>query len=162
MICDNTNILVSGTGNNQTVINTVYQVYKESYLQCNEIVKQLDDMPVIDICNSIFWYIFDNVQYREDPGNNQLVKTPARLLADGIGDCKSMAIMAASCLRCMGIPSVFRFVSFTKKPIYTHVYVVAYDEHGSEIIIDPVERVNGQPKFNYAQDFVLKKDIRIC
>lgn len=160
MICNNNNILISGTGNNQTVINTVYQVYKESWPQCHEIVQNLDDMAVIDICSSIFWYVFDNVQYKEDPGNNQLVKTPARLLADGIGDCKSMAIMAASCLQCLGIPAVFRFVSFTNKPIYTHVYVVAYDEADNEIIIDPVERVNGQPKFNYAQNFVLKKDIR--
>ncbi len=154
-----TDILVSGTGNNQTVIKTVCEVYKQSCYSCAEIVEQLHGLNAYDACNSVFWYIYDTVKYQEDPGNNQFVKTPARLLEDAVGDCKSMAIMAASCLKCLGIPCVFRFVSFTKKPIYTHVYVVAYDELGNEIIIDPVERVNGQPMFNYAQDFVLKKDI---
>ena len=161
MISNGVNTLISGTGNNQTVINTVWQVYQSSWYQCHEIVNQLPGYSVRDICSSIFWYVYNNVRYQEDPGNNQFVKTPARLIADGVGDCKSMAIMAASCLQCMGIPAVFRFVSFNKKPIYTHVYVVAYDEHDMPIIIDPVERVNGQPKFDYAQPYVLKKDIRI-
>lgn len=160
MVSTGTNILVSGTGNNQTVIHTVYDVYKDSYHQCREIVQQLANLPTYDACNSIFWYVYENVKYLEDPGNNQLIKTPSRLLADGVGDCKSMAIMAASCLRCLGIPCVFRFVSFSNKPIYTHVYIVAYDEQDNEIIIDPVERINGQPKFNYAQAYALKKDIR--
>lgn len=158
MISDGKSLLVSNSGDNRTVINTVCSVLQDSWLTCRDIVLHLNQLSVYDACNSIFWYVVENVRYLEDPGNNQYIKTPARLLADGVGDCKSMAIFIASCLRCLHIPCVLRFVSFTNKPIYTHVYVVA-EYAGSEIIIDPVERVNGQPVFDYAQNYQLKKDI---
>ena len=160
MISDGKSLLVSNAGDNRTVINTVCSVLQDSWMTCRDIVLHLNQLSVYDACNSIFWYVVENVRYKEDPGNNQFIKTPARLLADGVGDCKSMAIFIASCLRCLNIPCVLRFVSFNHKPIYTHVYVVAYDK-GDSIILDPVERVNGKPVFNYAQKFNLKKDI-IC
>lgn len=159
MRSDGVNILVSNKGNNQTVIQTIRDVYRDHRHTCSELVESLQGYSVVECCESVFDYVVDYVEYREDPGNNQYVKTPARLLDDGIGDCKSMAVFVASCLHCLGIKCCFRFVSFNMKPIYTHVYVVALDEQGNEIIIDPVERINGLAKFNYAQSFILKRDI---
>lgn len=159
MRSDGVNILVSSRGNNQTVIKAIGEVYREHRHTCSELVDSMRGYSAAQCCEAVFDYVVDYVRYCEDPGNNQYVKTPARLLADGVGDCKSMAVFIASCLYCLGIDHCFRFVSFNMKPIYTHVYVVAKDERGKEIIIDPVERVNGLPKFNYAQDYILKRDI---
>lgn len=109
----------------------------------------------IDTARAIFDYIILNIRYREDPPGVQWIKTPARLLADAEGDCKSMAIFTASMLYHLGIPFAFRFVSFTPDNNITHVYIVTR----TGIIIDPVERTpDNRPIFNYARPYSYKKD----
>lgn len=154
--------LITSRGNNNEVIKTIVDVFRDYKESTRALVTTLYEADIDTQCYSIFNYVLQNVQYREDDGNNQYVKTPARLLTDKVGDCKSMAILAASLLYNLAIPCYFRFVSFTSQPIYTHVYVVVKLSNGEEIIIDPVERVNGQPMYNYARQFRLKKDIQAC
>ena len=137
------------------IVQQVIKTFQKDYLQCAEIARELRGQSNIETCQNIFDYIIKNVEYVADPAGVQWIKTPARLIADGTGDCKSMSIFAASCLRCLNIDCYFRFVSFSKNKIPTHVYIVTLDG----IIIDPVERVNGQPKFNYAQAYTNKIDI---
>ena len=160
MQTENKRILVTSRGGNKQVINTILEVLSEHINACAEIVKQLKGLDVYSQCYSIFVYVLDNIQYIEDPGNNQYIKTPARALADGFADCKSMAIFIACCCKALHIPCELRFVDFRGNRIYTHVYVVAYDG-GREIIIDPVERVDGQPQFDYAQAFKNKLSYKI-
>lgn len=150
---------VTHSGTNATVIKSIKEVYDEYKESVKPITVDLVGLDLYNQCYSIFSYILENVRYKEDEGNNQYIKTPARLLADGVGDCKSMAILAASCLYTLGVPCVLRFVSFNDSPIYTHTYVVVNDGNRM-IIIDPVERVDGQPLFDYARPYKLKKDIR--
>lgn len=156
---ENHTTTVTHSGNNATVIRTIKEVFDEYKDTVRPITVDLDGLDLYSQCYSIFQYIIDHVQYKEDEGNNQYIKTPARLLNDGVGDCKSMAILAACCLYTLGIPCYLRFVSFNKNPIYTHTYVVVPDGD-SEIVIDPVERVNGKPQFDYARQYKLKKDIQ--
>ena len=152
MKLENRKILVTSRGGNKQVINTILEVLSENLNVCSEIVKQLRGLDVYSQCYSIFQYVVENIAYIEDAGNNQYVKTPARTLADGYADCKSMAIFIACCLKALNIPCELRFVDFKGNKIYTHVYIVAYD-NDRPIILDPVERVNGMPKFDYAQPY---------
>lgn len=152
--------LISSQGNNYTVIKEIMETYRQYRGSVKGHLDDLKNLPVIDKCYSIFDYVLSKVKYSADQGRDQYIQTPERLMLSGKGDCKSMAIFAASCLKEMNIPCWFRFVSFNDSPIYTHVYVVAQDEDGREIIIDPVDRYDNKPKFNYARPFVLKKDIR--
>ena len=98
-----------------------------------------------DICAFIFEWVDDNIDYKVDPNGEQWIKTPARLISDGIGDCKSFSILICSFLTHYGIDNMFRFVSY-KGSDYTHVYpvavideqeipldVVAYKQRGLEI-----------------------------
>jgi len=137
------------------IVQQVIKTFQKDYLQCAEIANELRGQSNIETYENIFNYIIKNVEYVADPSGVQWIKTPARLIADGKGDCKSMAIFTASCLRCLNIDCYFRFVSFQPNKIPTHVYIVTTDG----TIIDPVERVNGQPKFNYAQVYTFKIDI---
>ena len=137
------------------IITQVIKTFRNDYLQCADLAKELKGKNTYETSENIFNYIIANVEYVPDPMGVQWIKTPARLLADGKGDCKSMAIFTASCLRCLGIDAHFRFVSFNKNKIPTHVYIVTLDG----TIIDPVERVEGKPKFNYAQAFTSKIEI---
>lgn len=156
---ENKKILITSKGGNKQVINTILEVLRDNLNTCTHIVQFIRDLDVYSQCYSIFDYVVNHVVYVEDPGNNQYVKTPARTLHDGYADCKSMAILIACCLQALNIDYVIRFVDFKGNKIYTHVYVVAFDD-GREIIIDPVERVNGLPKFDYATKWINKIDYK--
>lgn len=160
MKLENKKILITSRGGNKQVINTILEVLRDNINTCTEIVQQLRGLDIYSQCYSIFQYVVDNIAYVEDAGNNQYVKTPARTLADGYADCKSMAIFIACCCKALGIPCELRFVDFRGNKIYTHVYIVAYCD-GAPIIIDPVERVNRLPKFDYAQPYKNKLSYKI-
>lgn len=152
---DYKNTLLKKNGKTSDIVDAVMTVYKKDYEQVNDLAKTFETNNIEETCRNIFDYVVDHVQYREDESGVQWVKNPARLIAEGTGDCKSMAIFSAACLRCLNIPHVFRFVSFNGNKEVTHVYVVAFDEQGKEIIIDPVVRpiqFNKEEKYTYKSD----------
>lgn len=148
-------------GNNEDVINEVLAVFDDYKEQPSRIVAPLMGYDYTTICRTIFDYVIEHVIYKEDPDGVQYVKTPARLISDGVGDCKSMSIFIASCLYCLQVPFCFRFVSFNDMFIYTHVYIAVMPGTEYEIILDPVERVKGLPAFNYARPYAVKKDVKV-
>jgi hypothetical protein len=158
MKAKNTNTLLKHNGNTRDIASAVISVYNRDYSQVCELAQTLNEGEPDQTCNRIFDYVIEHVDYKEDPAGVQWVKTPARLIADGFGDCKSMAIFIASCLRCLEIEHSFRFVSFNQKKEATHVYVIV-PNGGDEIIIDPVVRVSGMPKFNHEEKYTYKSDM---
>ena len=174
----NKNILLKPNGDTRDIATAVISVYNTDYSQVSELAQTLKGSGIEETCKNIFYYLIEHVNYNEAPAGVQWVKTPARLLADGSGDCKSFSIFIASCLRCLGINHCFRFVSYNHRKDATHVYVIAYPEHETrntehetrntehgtrntehEIILDAVVRVNGQPKFNYQEKYTYKTDM---
>lgn len=145
------------SGNTADIVSVVMETYNKDWKQVSELAEHLKGSSVRKTCKNIFDYIINNVRYKEDPPGVQWVKTPARLIADGVGDCKSMSIFSASCLRVLGIDHFFRFVSFNRKKEATHVYVVAISEYGEKIIMDPVVR---PVQFNKEEKYTYKSDMR--
>lgn len=153
-------------GDNAAVVRYVKECYEKWRNQPYDIVEDLrkkgvnDTISIDEQCYAIFDYLLNHVKYVMDKTGYQYIKSPARLLADGTGDCKSMTIFIASCLHCLGIPHAIRFVNFDGGNQYTHVYPIAFDEYNSPIILDAVERdANNQPIYNYARQFAKNKDI---
>ena len=155
----NTNILLKPNGDTRDIASAVISVYNSDYSQVSELAQTLQGETTEETCHNIFEYLLDHVNYNEDPAGVQWVKTPARLLADGIGDCKSYAIFIGSCLRCLGINHCFRFVSYNNRKDATHVYIVVNAGQSNELILDAVVRVNGLPKFNYQEKYTFKTDM---
>ena len=147
-------------GDNAAVVRHVKACYERWRDQPKELVSSLFGMSRDEQCYAIFDYLLTHVAYQEDKAGYQYIKSPARLLTDGVGDCKSMTIFIASCLHCLGIPHVIRFVNFDNGNQYTHVYPIALDEQQNPIILDAVERdAQGEPIYNYAREFCKNKDI---
>ena len=147
-------------GDNADVVRFVRSCYEQWRDQPRKIVCNLRGLPIRQQCNSIFAHLVEHVRYEVDKPGYQFIKSTARLLEDHCGDCKSMTIFIASCLHCLGIRHKIRFVNFDGGDQYTHVYPIAYDEFGNEIILDAVERdEDGQPVFDYARPFKRNKDI---
>ena len=144
-------------GNNADVVKFVLRSYEKWRNQPEAIVEDIRNCDTEEACFCIFWYLINNVRYKEDRAGYQYIKSPARLLKDGVGDCKSMTIFIASCLHCLGIPHTIRFVNFDGGNQYTHVYCIAYNENGQKIILDAVERdSNNEPVYDYAREYKKK------
>ena len=132
------------SGVTSDIIDVVMDCYRANWQQCHELAQRLRGATVHQTARNIYDYILANVNYNADPSGVQWVRTPARLLTDGTGDCKSFSILAASILKCLNINAVFRFVAIGQND-YHHVYVIAEDN----TIIDPCPQSDGQVKFNF-------------
>lgn len=157
-------------GNNADVVKNILLCYDRWKNQPEDIVDDLRGLSVEEACQSIFAYITENVRYKVDGDGVQYIKSPARLIADGIGDCKSLTLFTVACLYCLGIPHKIRFVNFDGGNQYTHVYAIAIDENGRDIILDTVETtennnsypaakvVKGHYLYDYARPYVKKRE----
>lgn len=164
MIADGQNTLLK-IGVNSDIITCWRSCYERFKNQPQDLVRDIRDAGSIDDkCQAVFGYMCDNVRYLLDKDGSQFIKSPARLLYDGCGDCKSLTMFVACCLHCLGITCIVRFVNFDGGEQYTHVYPVAIDEFGNEIIMDMCEtdsglETQGTPYYNYARPYKRKKDI---
>ena len=149
------------SGLNGDIIECWKKCYEEFKDQTRDLVTEIRYGSTIDEkCQAIFGYMVTNTRYRLDDDGEQLIKSPARLIADGCGDCKSYTMFIASCLHSLGIPCKVRFVNFDGGTQYTHVYPVAIDEQGNEIIMDACELdTDGTPLYDYARRYIKKKEI---
>lgn len=132
--------LVNPKGYTMDIVNAVCDCYDRNRQTVpHELFALCRDMGATspsDICAFIFEWVDDNIDYKVDPNGEQWIKTPARLISDGVGDCKSFSILICSFLTHYGIDNMFRFVAY-KGSDYTHVYPVAVID-GEEIPLDVV------------------------
>lgn len=120
------------------IMDSVLRVYKKHYRDVKEFAPNLKGQSVYDTCCNVFAFVKKHIRYVKDPSDNQWVKTPSRLWKDKTGDCKSYSVFIGSVLKCLGVPFLFRFVSFDRSnALPSHVYIVV-PHNGKEIIIDAV------------------------
>lgn len=102
--------------------------------------------------NRVHRWIRDHVKYIMDPDGVQGIKTPARTVSDGFGDCKSYSILGTALLRCAGYDAMIRSTSYDENPDVTHTYpcLVA---NGQCYPIDPCLSTPG-----YEKPFTFKVD----
>ena len=99
----------------------------------------------------------EEITYKIDPEGKQLIKAPPALFKIGQGDCKSKTLFINAVLRCLEIPYVTRYVSYTMSTTVTHVYTVA-NLNGKKIIIDSVyQHFNKQAPHKYKLDKPMAK-----
>ena len=148
-------------GLNRDIVECWKKCYEDFKEQPRAIVDGLRGYDIDSTCQAIFKYMIERTYYRLDDTGEQLIKSPGRLIADGCGDCKSYTMFIASCLHCLGIPCIVRFVNFDGGEQYTHVYPVAIDEYGEEIPMDACELDddNITVKYGYARHYKKKKDL---
>ena len=149
--------LVNSFGNTNDIINEILSIDKISQKDTKEFTSHLKGANIIDTARNDWRFVRSNIKYKLDPLNYQYLKTPARTWHDKYGDCKSYAIFLCSLLKNQGIKCLYRFVSFSNTPDYTHVYVIALDENNKYIYLDAcLPDFNTQKKFNYNKDVMTK------
>lgn len=101
----------------------------------------------------IWNFLYNHVQYKEDPKGFEDLRTPNRLWADrksGV-DCDCYSIFISCVLHNLKIEHSFRIAAYSGD--FQHVYVVIPTKHSKEIIIDPVV-----DRFNYEKPPTKKHD----
>jgi hypothetical protein len=98
-------------------------------------------------------YIRSKVNYKKDGFQNQNIQLPGRFLfGTKKGDCKSYSLAFASIMRSLGYNAGFRFASYSKNKIPTHVYNYV-DVNGKKFIFDAcVENLKESNAYTYIQD----------
>lgn len=128
--------VINPKGYTMDIVKAVVDVYDTSRTTIpDELICCCSDSDE-EACFFIAQWVDDNISYKKDPEGEQWIKTPARLISDGEGDCKSFSILICAFLTEIGIPNKFRFVSYRGQD-YTHVYPVA-ELYGREFPIDVV------------------------
>ena len=136
------------------IIDCQMQVFNNYWRTAEEIAQQLKGENEYNTCRNVWQYIIDNTQYKEDDFGTQFVKTPARLLYDKVGDCKSMSVLAASICTCLGIKGKFRYVGYKNAKEAHHVFF----QTDSGIAVDPVEYFQKGHNFNEQTPYILFMD----
>lgn len=129
--------ILNPKGYTKDIVKSVVDVFKKTHSQAAEFTPIFNGGSVREICENIVCFILDNIKYKVDPVGEQWIKTPFRFIDDGVGDCKSYSIFVCSVLTELGIENGFRFASYSNGD-FTHVYSVAFDEVGNEIVVDCV------------------------
>ena len=103
---------------------------------------------------NLFEWVKFNIRYKEDKDGYQWVKSPARLFAEGIGDCKSFTIFIVSVLENLGLKYIVRFASYSRDKQITHVYPIAILPNGERIVLDAVwGKFNSEKQYTYKKDY---------
>ena len=100
---------------------------------------------------NLWSFVKYDIVYQVDPDGQQDILLPSALWERGYGDCKSKTVFICHVLKCLNIPFVIRFTSYTKGDL-AHVYPVAIFNN-EEIIIDSVFDF-----FDREKTYIKKKD----
>ena len=126
------------------IIKEVINAHKFFENDYNFIYQYFDKGSVKDICQRLFSFSQKNVAYQVEGEDLQTTKSPAALLALGVGDCKHYAGFIGGVLSAINrntdrnIKWFYRFASYSIwNESVEHVFVVVIDR-GKEIWIDPV------------------------
>lgn len=141
------------SGTNPDIIATIHRRVPEAARSMKSAARTFIGATQTDTARNIWNFLKNQIRYKKDPPGYQFVKLPARLMADGEGDCKSYSLFTAAVLENLGIPYRFRYTSYDHSSIPQHVYIVT--EQGD--IIDAVWRdFNSEKPYTFKKDFPMK------
>ena len=99
-------------------------------------------------------YIKKRTIYLADKGIENLL-SPACLMKNKYGDCKSMTVFASATLRQLKIPHAIRIVKINKK-YFSHVYVAEIGGY-SGLVVDATVPFYNEPTYREKRDLWVKK-----
>jgi hypothetical protein len=142
-----------GDAMNGDIITVLEKNFPRAVEQTKEFARQFETGSRIASAKKVWEFLKSHITYLKDSHDAQQIKLPSRFIKDGTGDCKSYSLTAASLLANLGIPVSFRYGNYGSGTVPTHVYVVAKDENGHNIIVDGVWKYFNSEKIpNYKFD----------
>lgn len=114
-----------GSGSNQNIIDVIHADTPAAVKYMATRGARFRGATDEDTARNIWDFLRREIRYKADGMAEQNIKSPARLMADGEGDCKSYSLFTGAALSANGIPWKYRYASYRQDPTPSHVYVVA-------------------------------------
>lgn len=128
-----------------SIIKAITYYHQKHTAQYDKFASQFDVGNERAIAKALFNFCKKNIEYCVQDEEVQSIRTPARMLWEGNGDCKHYASFIAGVLdslkrQGLDIDWAYRFAKYNDSwgRVSNHVFVVLYDHDGKEIWIDPV------------------------
>lgn len=136
---------------NKDIIREMVKISPLAVKQVSSIAEKFRGRTLEETCKNVFYYALNNIPYKEDPENRQIIKMPLKALRDakkGIPtDCKTFSIFCGSILKALGYNAKYKFASYDEDPTPSHVYCIC-----EGYIIDPVyKKFNREKPYKYMQ-----------
>lgn len=140
------------------IIKELLKSHQEQTAEYDKIYPYFIGRNLRETAGNIFNFLKRNVKYNIEPGSKQTLKSPSSILAQGYGDCKQYSQFIGGILDAIkrnkgGLDWCYRFASYNPEKQIQHVFVVAKDNAGRVIWIDPVLKALDQRK-----EYTFKKD----
>ena len=153
---DGKNIIAKADANTYDIIQALIDISPRGVEQVKPYIKDLFDLTgnafkdAIQISN----YIRNNITYVADNYKNQNIQLPGRLLKQTKkGDCKSFSLLFYSLMTAAGYKCGYRFASYKKNKIPTHVYNWVIDNNKNFYTFDTcVHHLNESKRYTYIKD----------
>jgi hypothetical protein len=142
--------------NTEDIISVIMHADKQAAVYTTQFAAALKEKHggnIKALLYDVWRFLRHYVSYKADDGH-QKIKSPAQLIKDGVGDCKSYSVFIGSVLRNLSISYVYRYADYDQDNDVNHVYIVAYPPGSAPIIVDAVHTVFGEeaPGANYIFD----------
>lgn len=136
------------------IINCILKTHNKYRNQYNKISSYFKGYSNEQTARNIYNFLKQNIQYVIESEDQQLLRSAAAILKQGVSDCKCYSLFIAGICDSLKIPFCYRFASYKehiKNP--AHVFVVINPGTNNEIWIDPVLSY-----FNYKKPYCYKLD----
>ena len=161
----NINISVKKKANLNDTISLIKDFVQNYSFQVADLAKELKGENDFETGKNIWFWVKDNIQYVDDTTKREKkqgkdverVRTPARTIADGKGDCDCMTVLVASLLKENDIKPYAKIVAYPKKDSlgnyeknligglktdgYSHIYTF-FNYKNKQIFIDTVLEIS--------------------
>ena len=115
-------------------------------LTVENVIREVEAKDRLSQMAALYDWLKAHWSYVNDPIEVELVKDPERILEEiekhgrALGDCDDASTFLVAACRTIGIPATFTRVGFDGSlgDSYSHVYAVATDQHGRQVVLDPV------------------------
>ena len=139
--------LLKRSGNQYDTIRLMKQIaHKPDPYILDLALDMLDKFPGnrVKQLHGAFEDVFSKTRFIKDPDQVQQIRTPNRLIREGVGNCVDYATFLASMCMALRIPCTFKMVSFGPDQNFSHIYTVT--STSPRIYLDPVlgQDQNGQ------------------
>jgi len=144
----NERVLIKKNQRVQDIIEQMLHAHKKYAHYYDELAKYFDNKNIDVVCNNLYEFLKENIEYKEESESDQTTALPGAILTLQRGDCKHYSSFCAGILDALkrrgeNIDWCYRFCSYDiLNKVPHHVFVVVKKNDGSEIWIDAVPGAN--------------------
>ncbi len=137
-------------------VDFIPQVVRSTQWQVENFVNQeLRGLSTYSACEKLWHFVKHHIRYKKDKRGLEQVRSPRRLIHDGVGDCDCFTTFIGTCLSVLKIPVTNRITKY-KEDYFQHIYPIVPLGNGRFITMDCVV-----DRFNYEEPYTEKKDFKM-